>query len=657
MNQNKHNINRALIIDNDPEIGNSLQMILVEEGCEAVVFADPEEAVEAISLHEFDLAFVDINHPHIDGPLLAGTLKSHNRNLTVVMTTKGGSFDEAVRSIRIGAYDYLCKPFNKSDVALILERYKLKNEFKQRAVEAERRHTLLLQHMPALIFIINKEMRLKFVNKALLPMLGYTIDESSSDKGWILDLVHQDDRVKVSRFFNHAFKTKLPFTAECRFIHKQGQVLHTIIRSIPDPSPTPDKGQKDALECVVMDITDRVLLEQSMLQDEKLKTLGAVTAELAHEIRNPLMAIGGFARRLIKKAPQMAEAEIILNESKRLESLLNRINSYLSPMQIKRESARVNSLIASSIEMLSRQISEAELNVSRNLSDSLPLACADADQLKQIFVNVTLAAVNSCIPNSRLIISSFHRDKDIVVIYTFFDADRFSLDPDRIFMPFEEGGESLGLYLSYRVLKHMGGTMVYNRVNDNLEFSITLPRFDMAGGQDTYKTRWTSATDTTHGGIHPPEKFSPMLRAKWGESLAEHQSIALLLVGMDGFAPKPFGSKPRNTQAASLVGAAITSAAKGINGFMAQYSDFMYAVVIAGYGKGELTSLAHKIMEVCSTSKGDTDKARPGALSVSIGIAIKTPEMDSTYRELISEASDNLRKALDNGPGGIFISG
>ena len=87
----------------------------------------------------------------------------------------------------------------------------------------------------------------------------------------------------------------------------------------------------DRLQGMIVDITDRVFLEKAVVQKEKLRILGSISAEVAHEIRNPLVSIGGFARRLRKRFPELPEGDIILRESERLEKMLKRIAEYLYP--------------------------------------------------------------------------------------------------------------------------------------------------------------------------------------------------------------------------------------------------------------------------------------------------------------------------------------
>lgn len=83
-----------------------------------------------------------------------------------------------------------------------------------------------------------------------------------------------------------------------------------------------------------MDVTRHSYLDSLLLQNEKLNLLTTMTEEVAHEIRNPLVSLGGYARKLRAAYPEAVETEIILQECTRLERLVQRIATYQEPLTV-----------------------------------------------------------------------------------------------------------------------------------------------------------------------------------------------------------------------------------------------------------------------------------------------------------------------------------
>ncbi|MBW1767897.1 MAG: response regulator [Deltaproteobacteria bacterium] len=191
-----------LVVDDDSSIGNLLAEALKAEGYQTIICTHPRAALAASEQEIFELAFIDINLPDMSGLEVASKIKHHNPLCDVVFITGYGTFDNAVQAIKIGACDYLSKPFGISDLNLCLKRFQ-----------------------------------------------------------------------------------------------------------------------------------ERKALQEKVKIEEKLKTLSAISAEVVHEIRNPIVSIGGFAKRLQKKSPGLRESEIILCESQRLEKILDKISNYLKPVK------------------------------------------------------------------------------------------------------------------------------------------------------------------------------------------------------------------------------------------------------------------------------------------------------------------------------------
>ncbi len=465
-----------LVVDDDPAICSLLKQILEEQGYHPIVCQHPDCALKTSRESRFMLAFVDINLPDMDGLTLASKLKDEDPRREVVFITGYGTFDNAVQAIKIGAYDYLRKPFNINEFTLCLRRFEERNALRRRIRQAERRYAQLVQTIPLLIFVMRDDFKIEFVNQACYPMLGYRPEEAMSDPGWFLSHIHRDDRELVRRRFEAAFKPGgRPVSVECRMLHRDTHVIHGIISSISAPEGM-EVAPARRIEGIVVDITDRVVLEKALVQSEKLKTLGAISAEVAHEIRNPLMSIGGFARRLQKQIPDSREADIIVRESERLERLLDRIKNYLKPVEVQRRTCGVNSILEECLELLKPEMLRREIECEVHLDHELPELYLDPDMLEQVFINLIRNAMDVSGPGERFTVRTYQSSHTIHVDFRNGLQEPLIKDPELLFLPFDEGGQSFALALCYRLVKNIGGFLTFNQSRDHLTFTVSLPK-------------------------------------------------------------------------------------------------------------------------------------------------------------------------------------
>ena len=237
------------------------------------------------------------------------------------------------------------------------------------------------------------------------------------------------------------------------------------------------------------EIDDRKRLETALAQKEKLETLGAIAAEVAHEIRNPLVSIGGFARRLKKKFSDLPECDIILKESQRLERILARIRNYLEPVEIRFQECSVNEIITDCVELLSPEAELRRVGCRLDLDPRLSAVYADPSILAQIFINLILNATEAMQKGETLNIRTFEIEKDIQIEFKNKTASQKVKQPELLFMPFAEGGKSIGLPLSYRLLKDMGGFLSLTQEQDCMTFTVSLPKtVKLDQGKKDFKT-------------------------------------------------------------------------------------------------------------------------------------------------------------------------
>lgn len=228
------------------------------------------------------------------------------------------------------------------------------------------------------------------------------------------------------------------------------------------------------------------IAREQLLQTERLALLGEIAAGLAHEIRNPLVTIGGFARRLEKKLlppdPNQRYAGIIAGEVHRLEEFLDEILLFGKDRQPIKTPLQLNDIIRESVQLFSLNLSEAGITVRTILSDRLPTVNADASQLKQVFVNLFSNALDAMPEGGELTVeSSFDHGPSTAAIVSVSDNGG-GVEPEvlgNIFNPFyttKSGGHGLGLALSQRIVTdHAGRLSVVNHPGRGLTFTISLP--------------------------------------------------------------------------------------------------------------------------------------------------------------------------------------
>jgi two-component system sensor histidine kinase HydH len=473
-----------LVVDDDPAMCQMLGEVLTEEGYRPIVCLQPQDALLASRQESFQLAFVDIHLPGMSGLELAAKLKEDDAQREVVFITGSATVDHAVQAIKLGAYDYLRKPFTLTEFKLCLKRFQERMLLKERIQRAEQRYSQLVQTLPLLIYVLRRDLQLDFINQACFSILGYTPDEAMETQLWLLDRIHPEDRGRIEKAIRSVFSAvDTPSTVECRLIHKKGHTIHAMVKFIP--SWEGDAGRAvEHLEGIIVDITDHVFLEKALVQKEKLNTLGAISAEVAHEIRNPLVSIGGFARRLQAKYPELPEVDIILRESQRLERILDRIRNYLKPVEIRAQHCSVNDFVNDCVYLLAPEIERHSIYCRMDLDPEDPLVFADRDVLSQVFINLIRNAVGAMKKGEAFTVRSYQNARGVHVDFNNQTSKPRIKNPELLFLPFDEGGESFGLPLCYRLIKSMGGLLSFAQEQNHVVFTVSLPQAVSTDGDE-----------------------------------------------------------------------------------------------------------------------------------------------------------------------------
>jgi len=334
----------------------------------------------------------------------------------------------------------------------------------------------LSSNIPAMLVSIDKDLHIKHTNNAFQEMLGKPGSRPRYYPDTLPSIVSAQDRKKCSAWLKEVFSDtkKLPSEKEFTIILDQGPVLYCLFRAY-FMSFQKDAGPAKRLHIMIIDQTDRVLLKQCAVRDEKLKNIGAIATEVAHEIKNTITAIGGFARRLRKTMPDNVDLQIIEAESTRLERLARSINTYVRPGQKHGQKQPVKQILEQSLYLMTPVLKSKNIKVYSDIGEIPVQFKSDADILSTVFVNLIRNATEALGQGGILKIRCRWSNDQLQIEFENRMEKKGVADQQMLFKSIEQGGRSIGLPLSYRMVRDLGGNLAFSQNNGSAIFKITLP--------------------------------------------------------------------------------------------------------------------------------------------------------------------------------------
>jgi signal transduction histidine kinase len=234
---------------------------------------------------------------------------------------------------------------------------------------------------------------------------------------------------------------------------------------------------------------DNLRQSQRVLQRaDRLSSLGMLTAGLAHEIRNPLVAIRTFTQLLPERYqdPEFRTTfqSLALKEVDRICNLITDLLSFARPSTPNVTAEDINEIVSNVARILESEAKEKDVKIQFRLSSDLPLIFVDKEQMKQVFMNVIINAIQSIEGggvveiSSRLFVSNeSHKFVQIRVYDSGVGIPE--RDIENIFNPFfttKKGGSGLGLSISHQIVQeHAGYMSVESKLGQGTSFYINLP--------------------------------------------------------------------------------------------------------------------------------------------------------------------------------------
>jgi PAS domain S-box-containing protein len=234
---------------------------------------------------------------------------------------------------------------------------------------------------------------------------------------------------------------------------------------------------------IVRDMSETRALQERVWFSERLAGLGRLVAEITHEIKNPLMMIGGFARQLLRRAEdqeQVKKLGIIADEVARLETLLAGLRDFYAPHMGSSVPVEVNGLVKEVHDLVKDDFRKRKIDLSLDLEGDPVFVLGDAARLKQVFLNLVKNAMEAVEGGGHVSVRTTRGADRAEVVVSDDGCGIAPEDREKIFTPFfttKPRGTGLGLCVSKRIVEEIpgGAFSVESEKGKGSAFKVSLP--------------------------------------------------------------------------------------------------------------------------------------------------------------------------------------
>jgi signal transduction histidine kinase len=223
--------------------------------------------------------------------------------------------------------------------------------------------------------------------------------------------------------------------------------------------------------------------QERLVHSERFAAVGEAAAYVSHEIKNPLMVIGGLAhqveRRLAEDQPALEKVKIIQQEVRRLETFLWELRDFTRPVNPVKQEMDLNALIQEVQTLMAEEARQKGVSLEGRLDPRLPRIEVDPSQIRQVLVNLIKNALEATEENGRVLLATGSRDGQ--VWFSIQDTGKGMPGEvlEKIFHPFfttKEKGTGLGLAVIHKIITdHHGAISVESTSGRGSTFTVRLP--------------------------------------------------------------------------------------------------------------------------------------------------------------------------------------
>lgn len=487
---------RILLIDDEEDIREVVALILTEAGFTVETAADGLLGLDACRNFAPHVAITDIRMPRMDGIRVLEEIKSRYPDVEVIMATAFAEMELAIKALQLDASDFITKPIDNDALMVAVHRALQRHQTRHQLKE-------YTQHLEAGWSNTTKELMETYayqgnlIESSMDGIVGCDANEKVVTFNRSMEQISGLTKSKVLRRMRLAqlfdaqaadkFNSALDgpeFGGHGRLMLYETHLKHDSGDNVPvqiSATRLEDNDKISGVVCFVRDLRLLRRLEQEMtdqariLHQDKMVSLGRLSASVAHEINNPLSGVLNYLRlmtRILDKgtvddtvlAKFNRYLDTVTSETDRCAQIVNNLLTFSRKSENKQTPVAIHELMERCVVLSRHRITLDRITLETRFSPNAMEVKGDINQLQQCIINLIFNAIDAMPDGGRIELST-HPSGDNRHIEIWVKDDGCGITPDhqaRMFEPFfttkKEGyGVGLGLSTTYGIIQRHGG--------------------------------------------------------------------------------------------------------------------------------------------------------------------------------------------------------
>jgi len=345
-------------------------------------------------------------------------------------------------------------------------------------------NTVLRECLACAVLAINDQGQITLLNREAEPLLGLSSDELP---GPTVERLPTALRALVAE----AFLTGEPASGREMVLHDKSGLECT--QGVTTVLTRPDARQPRQVLVVLHDITGARMMESNLRWLDRLASIGTLSASMAHEIKNAMVAVKTFVELARKEGELLSMTDLVSREIRRIDSILNQMLRFAAPAKTTFAPTHVHDVLEHAVGVIQPQLQDRRIVLQCRFGAEPDLVKADEYQLEQAFLNLLLNSLEATGADGELTVKTqmaspgepaLASNPAAPVLKVDITDTGMGIAPEnlkRLFEPFfstKPGGTGLGLAISRRIIEeHHGELRVQSEVGRGTTITAALPLF------------------------------------------------------------------------------------------------------------------------------------------------------------------------------------